>query len=76
VKVTLRNGQVLTGVLDRYDDFNVAFRDSSGDYHSFDRGADWPKVEVNDPLRVHTQMLRQYSDDDIHNVTAYLETLK
>jgi hypothetical protein len=33
-------------------------------------------VVVNDPLKIHTDMLRQYTDDDIHNVTAYLESLK
>lgn len=76
VTVTTADGKVLTGVLDRLDDFNVSFRDASGDFHSFNRDGDWPKVEVKDPLRPHTDMLRIYTDDDIHNVTAFLETLK
>jgi cytochrome c oxidase cbb3-type subunit 3 len=76
VTVTLPNGKVYTGTMDRLDDFNVALHDASGDYHSFDRNGNTPKVEVHDPLKVHTDMLRQYTDDDIHNVTAYLETLK
>ncbi len=76
VKVTLPNGQVLTGTLDRLDDFNVTFHDKSGDLHSLNLDAGNVKVEVNDPLKVHTDMLRHYTDDDIHNVTAYLETLK
>jgi hypothetical protein len=33
-------------------------------------------VEVHDPLQAHTDMLRKYTDTDIHNVTAYLATLK
>jgi cytochrome c oxidase cbb3-type subunit 3 len=76
VTVTLANGKALTGTLDRLDDFNVSFRDAAGDFHSFNRNGDSPKVEVKDPLKPHTDMLRQYADDDIHNVTAYLETLK
>jgi cytochrome c oxidase cbb3-type subunit 3 len=76
VTVTLADGKVLTGVLDRLDDFNVSFRDAAGDFHSFNREGDSPKVEVKDPLKPHTDMLRIYTDDDIHNVTAFLETLK
>lgn len=80
VTVTLPSGKVLTGTLDRLDDFNVTFHDASGDFHSINldtsRTSGVPKVEVHDPLKVHTDMLRQYNDEDIHNVTAYLETLK
>lgn len=76
VTVTLANGKVLTGVLDRYDDFNVAFRDAAGEFHSFNIRNGVPKVEVKDPLRPHTDMLRTYTDEDIHNVTAFLVSLK
>jgi mono/diheme cytochrome c family protein len=76
VTVTLANGKVYSGTLDRIDDFNVALHDDNGDYHSYERNGDTPKVEVHDPLKAHTDLLRQYTDDDIHNVTAYLETLK
>jgi cytochrome c oxidase cbb3-type subunit III len=76
VTVTLASGQVFSGVLDQIDDFNVALRDASGEYHSFTRmGAD-PKVEVHDPMKAHTDLLEKYTDPDIHNVTAYLATLK
>jgi len=76
VTVTLADGKVLTGTLDRLDDFNVSFRDAAGDFHSFNRDGDLPKVEVRDPLKPHTDMLRIYTDDDIHNVTAFLGSLK
>jgi cytochrome c oxidase cbb3-type subunit 3 len=33
-------------------------------------------VEVDDPLATHREMLPRYSDEDIHNVTAYLVTLQ
>jgi cytochrome c oxidase cbb3-type subunit III len=76
VTVTLADGKTFNGTLDRFDDFNVALHDANGDYRSFDRNGNSPKVEVHDPLKVHSEMLRQYTDTDIHNVTAYLETLK
>ncbi|HEV3202387.1 MAG TPA: c-type cytochrome [Bryobacteraceae bacterium] len=76
VTVTLPSGQVFSGTLDRIDDFNVSLRDSSGDYHSFTRDGATPKVEVRDPLQAHTDLLHQYTDADIHDVTAYLVTLK
>jgi cytochrome c oxidase cbb3-type subunit III len=76
VTVTLASGQQFSGVLDRIDDFTVALRDSSGEYHSFTRNGANPKVELHDPLQAHTDLLGKYTDADIHNVTAYLASLK
>ena len=76
VTVTLPSGQSISGALDRIDDFTVSLRDGNGQFHSFARDGDSPKVVVNDPLSAHTRLLRQYTDADIHNVTAYLVTLK
>lgn len=77
VKVTLPNGETFSGPLDRIDDFTVSLHDASGQFHSFTRESpDNPKVEVHDPLQAHTDLLRQYTDADIHNITAYLVTLK
>lgn len=76
VTVTLANGQKTSGVLDRIDDFSVSLRDSSGEYHSFTREGATPKVEIHDPLKEHIDLLGKYTDADIHNVTAYLVTLK
>lgn len=76
VTVTLTSGQSFSGALEHIDDFTVALRDSSGEFHSFTRNGATPKVEVHDPLKAHTDMLGQYTDADIHNVTAYLVTLK
>jgi cytochrome c oxidase cbb3-type subunit 3 len=74
--VTLSNGQSVSGKLDHIDDFNVSLIDSSGDYHSFTRRGDTPKVELKDPFEAHTEMLMKYTDADIHNLTAYLVSLK
>jgi len=74
--VTLPGGQKISGTLDRVDDFNISLRDAAGDFHSFTREGDVPKVEINDPLKPHTDLLSKYTDADIHNITAYLVTLK
>jgi len=76
VAVTLPNGQTVSGPLDRIDDFTVSLHDSTGAYRSFTRNGDVPKVLVTDPMKVHTELLRTYTDADMHNVTAYLVTLK
>ena len=76
VTVTTAEGKTVRGTLDRIDDFSVSLRDSAGEYHSFLREGGTPKVELGDPLRAHTELLRKYSDPDIHNVTAYLVSLK
>ncbi len=76
VTVTLRTGQTLEGRLYQIDDFIVSFTDVNGNYHSYPRHGDYPKVVIKDPLQPHLDMLRTFKDDDIHNLTAYLVTLK
>jgi mono/diheme cytochrome c family protein len=75
VTVTPASGAAVTGALLHIDDFNVALRDSAGEYHSFKRT---PAVKVvkNDPLEAHHEMLDHYTDQNIHDIVAYLETLK
>lgn len=75
VTVTLSTGEAITGTLKRLDDFNVSILDSSGNYRSWPR-ENGLKVEVEDRLAGHRKLLAQYSDADIHNLTAYLVTLK
>jgi cytochrome c oxidase cbb3-type subunit 3 len=76
VKVTLPSGETESGRLERVDDFSVSLRDASGKYHSFLRTGNVPKVEITDPLRAHVELLPKYTDAEIHNMTAYLVTLK
>lgn len=75
VTVTLANGQTVEGNLESLDDFNVALRDSEGNYRSF---AITPQVKVvkKDPLDAHVALLDVISDKNIHDVVAYLESLK
>ncbi len=74
VTVTTPSGAQITGKLDHLDDFSVSLRDTDGWYHSWSR--DHVKVAVNDPLQTHREMLTKYTDADIHNLFAYLETLQ
>jgi cytochrome c oxidase cbb3-type subunit 3 len=76
VTVTLPSGEVVLGRLDQIDDFVVSLTDVEGNYHSYRRNGNVPKVVVKDRLQPHLDMLRVLQDDDIHNLTAYLETLK
>lgn len=74
--ITLASGQTVEGALIHIDDFNVAVMTDDGDYRSFNRDGDTPKVVLHDPLEFHQHMLTKYTDADIHNLTAYLVTLK
>jgi mono/diheme cytochrome c family protein len=76
VTVTLPSGEKVEGRLDRIDDFVVALTTADGTHRSFSTSGDAVKVDIHDPLQPHKDLLRVYSDTDIHNVTAYLVTLK
>jgi mono/diheme cytochrome c family protein len=76
VTVTLASGEKIQGQLDRLDDFTVALTTADGARRSFRTDGATPKVEIHDPLQPHRDLLRVYSDADIHNVTAFLVTLK
>lgn len=61
----------------QFDDFAVTLRNESGVVRSWTLGdSQQVKVEVTDPLQGHRELLPQYSDRDIHDILAYLETLK
>ena len=76
VSVTLPSGQKVEGQLVRIDDFIVTLTDSEGTLRTFPRKGDQPPVAVHDPLEPHLQLLPVYTDKDIHDLTAYLVTLK
>jgi cytochrome c oxidase cbb3-type subunit III len=75
VTVTLPSGASISGTLKRLDDFNVSMYDQSGAYHSWSRSTGL-KVDVKDPLAAHRALLEKYTDEDMHNLLAYLVTLK
>lgn len=75
VTVTPPNGSAVAGTLVRIDDFSVTLQEATGSYRTFARSAN-TKVDVTDPYAAHVALLDKYTDADIHNLTAYLETLK
>ena len=72
--VHTKSGETATGTLLHIDEFYVALRDETGRYRSFDRRI--ADVKIADPLAAHRDMLDRYTDRDIHDLFAYLMTLK
>jgi hypothetical protein len=56
-------------------DFRVTLVYGSGEMRTIDRGPG-VEVQINDPFAAHQGMVMTLKNDDMHNVTAYLETLK
>jgi len=75
VKVTPSSGAPITGKLRYLDEFVVSLDDASGEYRTWAREST-KSVDVFDPLAQHLSLLAKYSDTDIHNLLAYLVTLK
>ncbi|HEY7303842.1 MAG TPA: c-type cytochrome [Bryobacteraceae bacterium] len=75
VKVTPENGESLSGTLVHIDDFTIALRDAAGTYYSWNRTPGL-KIERNDPYAAHDELLDKLTDKDVHDLVAYLETLK
>jgi cytochrome c oxidase cbb3-type subunit III len=73
VAVTLPSGETISGTLAYLDEFTVALRDASGTYRS------WPtsrvRYKVDAPENAHADQFPKYTDDDVHNLMAYLQTL-
>jgi cytochrome c oxidase cbb3-type subunit 3 len=74
--VILSSGEKFEGKLIRIDDFLITIALADGSQRTFRRTGDKPGVVIHDPLKVHRDMLSQYGDQNIHDVTAYLVTLK
>lgn len=74
VTVTLRTGQEMTGVLAYRDEFTIGLRDSNGVYHSW--SVRRIHFTVDSPVDAHVELFSKYTDDDIHNLMAYIQTLR
>jgi mono/diheme cytochrome c family protein len=72
--VTTPSGQKITGTIRRLTDFDVSLTDAKGEFHAWRR--DRVTVQIEDKLAGHRALLPKYTDADLHNVTAYLVTLK
>jgi len=76
VKVTPAGGQAVEGRLVRVDDFLVTLAQPDGTRRTFPRNGADPKVEITDPGDAHRKLVMALADTDMHNVTAYLWTIK
>jgi cytochrome c oxidase cbb3-type subunit 3 len=76
VSVAMQDGSKVEGRLVRIDDFYVVVGLENGTTRTIRRAGDAPKVTITDPLEGHRKLLTAYTDKDIHDVTAYLVTLK
>ncbi len=72
--VTTPTGQTVSGTVAYHDEFTIAVTDASGVYHSWPASA--VQYTIEDPLKGHADLLGKYSDADIHNLLAYMQTLK
>ena len=75
VTVTQPSGEKISGVLVSSDDFIVILRDAAGVRRSVAR-LEKTRVEIKDPLQAHFDNLRKLTDKQMHDLTAYLVTIK
>jgi cytochrome c oxidase cbb3-type subunit 3 len=74
--VTLATGEEFEGPVIRVNDFLIAIGLPDGASRSFRRDGDVPRVELNNPREGHLLLLPTYTDDEIHDITAYLVSLR
>lgn len=74
--VTLPSGEHVEGRLVRIDDFFVTIGLADGSLRTLRRNGEVPKIDIHDPMQGHRELLSKFTDKDMHDVTAYLVTLK
>lgn len=72
--VTLPSGKAVSGTVQSLDDFTVTIKEADGWTHSWRRSQ--VKLKVSDPAEAHVRLFPKYTDADIHNLMAYLQSLK
>lgn len=74
ITVTDKSGRQFSGDQTYSDEFQISLRDTQGWIHTWNRKD--VKAEIRDPLAAHEKLLTTYTDQNIHDLFAYLETLK
>ena len=74
VTLTLASGQTIVAELASEDEFSISVLDSSGARQTYEKGA--VRFKIDNPMSAHFDQLGKYTDTEMHNVYAYLETLK
>lgn len=73
--VKTAGGATIAGRVTQVSDFRITVVDSASQAHVIDR-VSGVEVKMNDPLAAHEPMILTLTNDEMHNVTAYLDTLK
>ena len=71
---TVSAGQTVTAPLVAEDEFSLTVLDPAGERQTYPR--DKVKVKIDNPMSAHFTLLGKYTDAEMHNVLAYLQTLK
>jgi len=74
VTLSLPTGQTLVAPLASEDEFTIVALDPAGARQTYEKNA--VKFRIDNSLSAHFDQLGKYTDDDMHNVFAYLDTLK
>lgn len=75
--VTTASGESFTGPLMLLTDFDVTVYDAATKQpRTWLRRDGSPRVVLADPLQAHIDMWRRWTDNDLHDMTAFLATLK
>lgn len=74
ITLTLTSGQTIVAPLISEDEFTVVILDSAGARQTYEKST--VKFKIDDPMSAHFDQLGKYTDNDMHNVFAYLDTLK
>jgi cytochrome c oxidase cbb3-type subunit 3 len=72
--LSLTSGRTVVGLLASEDEFTIAILDPAGALQTYKKSA--VKFKIDNPMSAHFDQLGKYTDDDMHNVFAYLDTLK
>jgi len=80
VTVTLSDGETVSGVLRRRDDFLISLITDDGRYRSFtlheNTAPQVVGIDIDDPMQGHRALLSALTNEIMHDVTAYLVTLQ
>ena len=70
------DGKIVSGEIVSVSDYLITLKRSDGSVVSFARDGAKPPVAIHDPLQAHIDMLPKWTDGNMHDVTAYLVTIK
>jgi cytochrome c oxidase cbb3-type subunit 3 len=72
--LTLASGQTVIAPLTAEDEWSITVMDPLGAPQTYQRSA--VKVKIDNPMAAHFEQLGKYTDASMHNIYAYLDTLK